>query len=82
MSQRSQTVCITCGLAVGETPRLNRLPNGQTCPACQERALDAISPALPSSRANALLLDHETGVSRDGLHGAGDWDDPSARRGA
>ena len=61
MPQRPQnTVCIACGLVVGEPPRLNRLQNGQTCPACRERVLDAVPAALPSlHRSEASLEDSD-----------------------
>ncbi len=39
--------CISCGNAVLEPPKLHRLPDGSYCPACRERALDAIPAALP-----------------------------------
>lgn len=47
MSQNPQPVCITCSLPVGDPPRLNRLGNGQVCPSCRDRLLDALPPILP-----------------------------------
>ena len=44
----TDTVCFTCGMHVGEPMRLNRLDNGQICPACRERVLAALPPVLPS----------------------------------
>lgn len=44
----SETVCIDCGASV-ETAFENRLPDGQPCPACRRRAMDALPPLLPSS---------------------------------
>jgi hypothetical protein len=43
----SATFCFTCGQPVTEPPRLNRLPGGEPCPACRERALDAVPSVLP-----------------------------------
>ena len=82
MTQRSETLCITCGLAVGETPRLNRLSNGQICPTCLDRAMDSIPPALPSPSLANAGQDAEASALRDGMYGAEDWDDPTSRRGA
>ena len=42
-------VCISCGQATGPGPRLNRFADGRPCPACRDRILDALPPALPSS---------------------------------
>ena len=50
MSSNHPTLCIHCGLPVGDPPQLNRLRNGQVCPACRERVLASIPPALPSPR--------------------------------
>jgi len=47
MAEAAKTVCITCSLAVGEPPQLNRLKNGQTCPACRDRVLNQLPPLLP-----------------------------------
>ena len=44
----TDTVCFTCGMHVGEPMRLNRLDNGQICPACRERVLAALPPVLPA----------------------------------
>ena len=35
-------VCFQCGQSVGEPPRLNRLDEGGSCPACAERLLDML----------------------------------------
>jgi DNA-directed RNA polymerase subunit RPC12/RpoP len=43
-------VCFQCGHPVGDPPQLHRLADGRRCPACRERALDAIPPALPAER--------------------------------
>jgi DNA-directed RNA polymerase subunit RPC12/RpoP len=44
----SEPVCFTCGMQLGEPMRLNRLDNGQICPACRERVLSSLPPVLPS----------------------------------
>jgi hypothetical protein len=44
----TDAVCFTCGMHVGEPMRLNRLDNGQICPACRERVLASLPPVLPS----------------------------------
>lgn len=48
MTPRTPTLCFTCGLVVGDPPRLNRLPEGKVCPACRDRVLDSLPPLLPS----------------------------------
>jgi DNA-directed RNA polymerase subunit RPC12/RpoP len=48
MSHLTNAVCFTCGLAIESPPRLSRLTNGQVCPACRERVLEGLPPALPS----------------------------------
>ena len=48
MEQPAPTLCFTCGLAVEETPRLNRLTNGEICPACRDRVLDMLPAPLPA----------------------------------
>jgi hypothetical protein len=40
--------CITCGLPANNVSHLNRLPNGQVCPACRDRLLETLPPVLPS----------------------------------
>ena len=47
MVHASEIVCFTCGQDAGEPPRLNRLESGKLCPACRERVLEALPPALP-----------------------------------
>lgn len=34
----------------GAAALLNRLSNGQICPACRDRVLDQLAPALPAER--------------------------------
>lgn len=41
-------VCIACGQPTGPGPRLNRLPDGRTCPSCRDRLLETLPPVLPS----------------------------------
>lgn len=48
MNRSKPPVCITCGLPAGTPPQLNRLSNGQVCPACRNRLLDWLPPVLPS----------------------------------
>ncbi|MCK6446553.1 MAG: hypothetical protein L6Q99_09195 [Planctomycetes bacterium] len=42
-------ICIQCGHATRSTDRLNRLADGKVCPACRERVLAELPPALPAS---------------------------------
>ena len=49
MSEMTNAVCFTCGLVIESPPRLSRLTNGQVCPACRDRVLDGLPPALPSA---------------------------------
>jgi hypothetical protein len=51
-------VCFTCGLAIEHPPRLNRLTNGQVCPACRERLLDALPALLPAPKPGTIVA-HE-----------------------
>lgn len=51
MSESTHTVCFTCGLAIETPPRLNRLTNGNVCPACRDRVLHELPPALPATPA-------------------------------
>jgi hypothetical protein len=48
MGHLTNAVCFTCGLAIESPPRLSRLTNGQVCPACRDRVLEGLPPALPS----------------------------------
>jgi len=48
MSNLTNAVCFTCGLVIESPPRLSRLTTGQVCPACRERVLEGLPPALPS----------------------------------
>lgn len=57
MENPAPTLCFTCGLTVDEKPRLNRLTNGSVCPACRDRVLDMLPPALPSRPAVLAQLD-------------------------
>ena len=43
----NRTVCFQCGNAVTDQPKLNRLPNGENCPACVERAYAEVPAPLP-----------------------------------
>jgi len=48
------TLCFTCGQAVTDPRRFNRLEDDRPCPSCAERAIDAVAPALPARGAQAL----------------------------
>jgi hypothetical protein len=48
MADPTPARCITCGQEAVSTTRLNALPSGEPCPACAERLLDTLAPALPS----------------------------------
>jgi hypothetical protein len=73
------TLCIHCGLSAGHPPRLNRLEDGRVCPACADRLLMSLPPALPGS---AQLEDAED-ESEDELeaetseYGPPDYDRPA-----
>ena len=43
----AEAVCFTCGMGADDPPRLNRLENGQICPACRDRVLESLPPILP-----------------------------------
>lgn len=42
-----QPVCFQCQSAVENPPRFSYLSNGEVCPTCRDRVLDALPPALP-----------------------------------
>jgi len=45
MNQSASPVCFHCGQPTASTeegPRLNRLPDGQPCPACADRLLQSL----------------------------------------
>jgi len=73
MPDRAKTICISCGLEVSSTPQLNRLSNGQTCPACRERVLDSLAPALPVR--HDVVVRAERMSLFDGMveRGEGEW---------
>lgn len=50
MSAPADPVCFTCGMPSGAAALLNRMPNGQICPACRDRVLDQLAPAIPVDR--------------------------------
>jgi len=47
MARDRKPVCIRCGQSVATPGAINRLPDGNPCPVCRDRALDSIPPALP-----------------------------------
>lgn len=46
MANGRDTLCFTCGLPFGST-RLNHLANGEVCPSCRDRLLDALPAPFP-----------------------------------
>lgn len=48
MADLDSTLCFSCGLALGDPPRLNHLPNGSVCPACRDRLLESLPSILPT----------------------------------
>lgn len=71
MPERSQTLCITCSLPIGEPLRLNRLHNGQVCPSCRDRVLESIPPALPTAAVERTADDWAIGEIRDDPYSGG-----------
>lgn len=65
MSNLTNAVCFTCGLVIESPPRLSRLTNGQVCPACRERVLEELPPALPNRSS-------DTGATQDSRHAGPD----------
>jgi hypothetical protein len=62
-----ETLCFSCGLAVGVPPRLNRLQNGQVCPSCRDRVLDSLPAPFPfRSPAPASLDTDDLAFDRHG----------------
>ncbi len=59
MSNLTNAVCFTCGLVIESPPRLSRLTTGQVCPACRERVLEGLPPALPSRPSGAAGSDSQ-----------------------
>ncbi len=73
-----EPTCITCGLATGEAPRLNRLDNGAVCPTCRDRLLDLLPPLFPGGErlaagpgADAPAEEEEGVEGRGAAQGAG-----------
>ena len=50
----SPTLCFTCGQPIADPPRPNCLQDGEPCPACRDRALDALPPIFPSQHGGVL----------------------------
>lgn len=67
----SEPKCITCGLPVGDPPRLNTLGNGRPCPRCAERLLAELPPLLPGmpleegEPAPAAVSEADAGAGRE-----------------
>lgn len=49
MARETQSICIQCGQATGDTTRFNRLPDGRPCAPCADRLLAALPSVLPAS---------------------------------
>jgi DNA-directed RNA polymerase subunit RPC12/RpoP len=85
MSKLTNAVCFTCGLVIESPPRLSRLTNGQVCPACRERVLEELPPALPTRTAEAGASsesrlprpDRETADGPEPESGPEDWNSAS-----
>lgn len=73
MTDSARTLCISCGMHVGEAAQLNRLPNGQTCPVCRDRVLDSLAAPLP--RRDGIVERSERMSLFDGMieRGEGEW---------
>lgn len=46
----SNTLCFSCGQSVVEVDRINRMEDGEPCPACADRLLQSMPPLLPGFR--------------------------------
>lgn len=77
MATPKPTLCFTCGQEVGEPPRLNKLPEGPTCPACRDRLLDCLPSLLPSSTSDESIAveNRPRAVRRDPHDGPRDWNE-------
>ena len=82
MGNPTNAVCFTCGLVIESPPRLTRLTNGNACPACRDRVLDGLPPALPTRRSHAAFQgelqtgagDSPTSDDPESDSGPGGWD--------
>lgn len=82
MGNLTNAVCFTCGLVIESPPRLSRLTNGQVCPACRERVLDGLPPALPTRSRGSEASDDLRPLRTEFDEGASDsepgpWDGAS-----
>ena len=83
MKSESQSLCFTCGQAVGDPPQLNRLENGLPCPTCRDRILAYLPPALPGPGSAAYQRPEAPVSEETGEVGAlysvdfGDSDEPA-----
>ena len=80
MPERSNTVCFTCGLQVGEPPQLNRLTTGQVCPACRDRVLESVAAPLPARGNQVESRGDDERALYPATEGSGYAGDPSPRR--
>ena len=47
MAVTRPSLCITCGLPAASVHSFNRLEDGEVCPTCRDRLLDALPPPFP-----------------------------------
>ena len=81
MPARTPTLCFTCGLVIGDPPRLNQLPEGRTCPACRDRVLDSLPSLLPSApRVEARPASEDHASFQDSIRGMKEWSEPPEER--
>lgn len=68
MSEHPIAVCFHCGLATESTedgPQLNRLPDGQPCPACADRLLASLPSLVRDVVIDIERIRHEEAESYD-----------------
>jgi hypothetical protein len=76
MSERAKTVCIACGLAIGEPPVLNSLPSGRPCGACRERVFESLPPLLPARSSPLRAIEEHERSLDPGLDASAFLEDP------
>lgn len=65
MQSSHDPLCFTCKQPVGDPPVVNELAEDEVCPACAERVLEALPPALPGLGREPLPFDRERASARD-----------------
>ena len=68
MSEYPTAVCFHCGLATetgDDGPTLNRLPDGQPCPACAERLLASLPSLVRDVALDIERVSHEESEAYD-----------------